>query len=296
MPCIDTYHMKAYDQDLEKAIDYALSASDFLSRLRIFCQYFKGRPYLLWCVGDGERGEFNQKPQYRTDYFDCMTYMNTCLAFAFSKDILSFKTNYRKIQYRQGECWFERNYFFESDWVSHNQRQGFISRSSADMSNLLKKPLCSASTIIDKPAWIRHYQLKDIFLLNYSDQVAHDRLSHLHAGASRYEPEENHLPYVALRDLLDSSLKGAHNMPPQVVAMVRPNWQVEDLIGTRLNVSHVGLLLRDKAGERWRFFHASSDLSRVVEVDFIEYLQFCHDKIPQVSGVSFFSIVDDFQL
>lgn len=295
MPHIDAYHVENYDQDMIEVIDHCLLCSDFSSRLRAICQYFKGRPYQLWCVGDGERGKFNQKPQYRTDYFDCMTYMNTCLALAFSKDILSFKTNYRQIQYRQGECWFERNYFFESDWVSHNQRQGFISRSSADVSSLLKKPIYSASTIIDKPAWIRCHQLKDIFLLNYSDQVAHDRLSHLHAGASSYEPEENYLPYVALGDLLNSSLKCVLNMPPQVVAMVRPNWQVEDLIGTRLNVSHVGLLLPDKAGERWCFFHASSDLSRVVEVDFIEYLQFCHDKIPQVAGVSFFSIAEDFQ-
>ena len=292
MPHIDAYHMKAYDQDLVNVINSALVHSDVLSRLKIFCQYFKGRPYQLWCVGDGERGDFNQKPQYRSDYFDCMTYMNTCLALAFSKDISSFKANYRRIQYRRSEHWFERNYFFESDWVSHNQRQGFVLESSERVSCLLKKPLHMATTIIDKPSWIRHHQLKDIFLLNYSDQAAHDRLRHLHAGACRYEPEENHLAYVALEDLLDASLQDACHMSPQVIAMVRPNWDVVDLIGTHLNVSHVGLLLPDVKKNRWRFFHASSDLQQVVEIDFLEYLQFCRDKIPQVAGVSFFSITD----
>ena len=56
----------------------------------------------------------------RDDAFDCVTYCETVLAAARSRDTGSFEDTLREIRYRKGYVnWFERNhYFFE--WCQHN--------------------------------------------------------------------------------------------------------------------------------------------------------------------------------
>ncbi len=56
----------------------------------------------------------------RDDAFDCVTYCETVLAAALSRDLAEFEDVLREIRYRHGIVnWFERNhYFFE--WGQHN--------------------------------------------------------------------------------------------------------------------------------------------------------------------------------
>jgi N-acetylmuramoyl-L-alanine amidase-like len=56
----------------------------------------------------------------RDDGFDCVTYCETVLAAALSRDMDAFEDTLREIRYRHGYVnWFERNhYFFE--WSEHN--------------------------------------------------------------------------------------------------------------------------------------------------------------------------------
>jgi hypothetical protein len=56
----------------------------------------------------------------RDDGFDCVTYCETVLAAALTRDMPEFENTLREIRYRHGLVnWFERNhYFFE--WSEHN--------------------------------------------------------------------------------------------------------------------------------------------------------------------------------
>jgi hypothetical protein len=56
-----------------------------------------------------------------------------------------------------------------------------------------------------------------------------------------------------------------------VVNIVRPNWNLKALIGTNMNVSHQGILLR--ANDQLSIVHASSTAKKVVAEPLVEYLQ-----------------------
>jgi hypothetical protein len=56
-----------------------------------------------------------------------------------------------------------------------------------------------------------------------------------------------------------------------VVSLVRPNWNLQALIGTNMNVSHQGLIIRKDA--QLYMVHASSTAQKVVAEPLIEYLQ-----------------------
>jgi hypothetical protein len=56
----------------------------------------------------------------RTDAFDCVTYCETVLAAAMSKDAEAFPAMLRRIRYARDEVrWNERNHYF-ADWIERN--------------------------------------------------------------------------------------------------------------------------------------------------------------------------------
>ena len=65
--------------------------------------------------------------------------------------------------------------------------------------------------------------------------------------------------------------------------MVRPNWDLEATIGTRLDVSHLGFVIHTPVGIMFR--HASSTQKRVVETSLLDYLHDCLDN-PTIKGIN----------
>ena len=57
--------------------------------------YFKGKPYVLGSLGEGKAAIFDKNPIYRTDTFDCETYVSTVLALVVSDDGLVRKAHGR---------------------------------------------------------------------------------------------------------------------------------------------------------------------------------------------------------
>ncbi|MCX7978595.1 MAG: DUF1460 domain-containing protein, partial [Bdellovibrionaceae bacterium] len=55
-----------------------------------------------------------------------------------------------------------------------------------------------------------------------------------------------------------------------VVNIVRPNWNLREIIGTNLNISHQGFLIHRDGQFFYR--HASQTYRRVVEEPMLEYL------------------------
>jgi len=111
--------MTEIDGDLNKlAVEITRFAKEPLNeRLRFWAEYFRGYPYL-----DSPLGEGFERPRIRTDGFDCMTYVETCLALAISESAEDILTNLDRIRYRDGVADFEhRNHFVSLDWLPNNR-------------------------------------------------------------------------------------------------------------------------------------------------------------------------------
>lgn len=85
-------------------------------RLRFWGHFFLDYPYI-----DSPLGEGDVKPKFRTDGFDCMTYVETCLALSLSDSADDILPNLDLIRYRDGIADYEhRNHFVSIDWVPNN--------------------------------------------------------------------------------------------------------------------------------------------------------------------------------
>lgn len=101
----------------------ALPATDLDTRLDWSSRALMGRPYLLGPLGEGDSAQGEAKPRLRMDAFDCVTYMETALAVAVSRDSTTILSQMDSIRYLDGQArWKDRNHFFEGEWLPRNQR------------------------------------------------------------------------------------------------------------------------------------------------------------------------------
>lgn len=286
---VTPYNMNHFNRELASIIKQYANTSNPKQRLEHYCNSLLGRPYRRWCIGDGPHGLYNQKPMYRTDYFDCVTWVNTILALVNAHNIHEFVALYLRQQYRGPCCFLNRNYFIESHWIEANIKDQRISHLNDQLAHQWQQPLQIASTTIDIPGWLHHHQANDIHLLQTTETNIQKRLLRLHAYAKLTQPISNELTYFSIKSLQQLQPKNFLNLPPLIAMIVRPNWDVRSLIGTHLNISHLGICL-SKQDQSLSFYHASSDLKQVVETDFFKYIQFCKKNIPSVKGIYFAGI------
>ncbi len=84
---------------------YSLPASGSMSsRVEFYARVFADQkiPYMVDPLGEGERGEFNNKPLYRFDGFDCTTFVETVIALALSRNADEFKDKINRVRYKDG--------------------------------------------------------------------------------------------------------------------------------------------------------------------------------------------------
>ena len=267
MPQISSYNIADYDEYISCCIDKISSIADTSIKVAVACEFFLNTTYEMWCVGEGPSGEINQKPIYRSDVFDCVSFTNTILAIVNSSNLDEFKQNYVAIKYKNSQvAYLNNNYFIEEDWLQHNEPK-YIESVTASPNDKIN--IKSAKTIIDYPAWINHHALKDIFYLQ-ADSNAAEKLDNLFKQAKNLKPKKNILPYFTHNDLLANKTLFK---TPMVAIVVRDNWDASDLIGTHLNVSHLGILIPATN----TYYHASSYYKKVVATDFNEYVKFSRD-------------------
>ena len=74
-----------------------------------------------------------------------------------------------------------------------------------------------------------------------------------------------------------------------IMEIVRPNWALKKKIGTNLNVSHVGFVLRTEKGLIYR--HASLTEKKIIDVPLIDYLK-KYKNSKTVKGINILAIPD----
>lgn len=80
---IPPYDMQNYNAEIQHIYNSILKNKAPLNlRVDEATHYFLGHDYVLGTMGEGPTGEFDQMPLYRTDVFDCTTYVEITLALA----------------------------------------------------------------------------------------------------------------------------------------------------------------------------------------------------------------------
>lgn len=296
-----TLQGKTYKIDTEKVI-YQLyhnlnanPTSDVTSRVEWISSQFLGKPYLLGALGEGEDGRYDQFPLYRMDAFDCETFVDTVLALALSNDSKQFKDCINQIRYQNGQVSFiNRNHFTCLDWNQHNQQKGFIKDITTTILNQRKQSVAKyAHALINKPAWYAHMPMTIIRLNTPSPVEQATRLNALKREGNQLQLATSIVPYIPFSVLFDKNGKPnkyLFNQIPNaaIIEIVRPNWDLTKEIGTHLNVSHLGFVIRKQ--DILFFRQASSTYNSVVDIPFIDYLAAAR-KSPTIKGINIQTVV-----
>ncbi|MBA2653412.1 MAG: DUF1460 domain-containing protein [Tatlockia sp.] len=259
-------------------------------RIDVISTEFIGKPYLMGALGEGSDARFDQKPRYRTDAFDCDTYVTTVLALALAKNEQVFPHCMAKVRYKGGKIDFiSRNHFISLDWNPNNQGQHFIKDITPTIRDQNNQPLAKIATaLINKPSWYQHFSNKNIYLNSSDEKEQALRLAELKQAGSKLEIQEATIPYLPLTALFDAKGNPNHFVFAQIphaaiIEIVRPNWNLREIIGTNLNVSHLGFVFWKNGTPFFR--QASSEYGMVVEVPLIDYLR-ATLKSPTIKGIN----------
>jgi len=265
--------------------------TDLNQRIEFISQQFLDKPYLLGALGEGEKAHYDQFPLYRTDAFDCLTYVETVLALALAHDFQEFQTWMLKIRYaKEKAIYTERNHFTELDWNQHIQRLGLLKNITEQIG---KSDTAVAKTVINKRGWYLKQPQTAIRLrvpVAETIQQRHQELVKKHRIFSEYPVSTAYLPLTLLFDEKQQPRMQYFNQIPQnaVVEIVRPDWHLKETIGTNLNISHIGFAV-------WKdnilyYRNASQLLGKVADIPMTDYLKNTL-KSPTIRGINVQQII-----
>ncbi len=289
---ISPYRQADYDAVIDSIYQDGLTQASvlFVDKMTFISGHFLGKPYLNGALGEGPAAEFDENPRFRTDSFDCVTFVNTVLAVAISKNKDEFNRHILKINYYDSDPRYEKRFHFMSvDWNVQNTKWGLVRDVTAQIFNASGRSIAvMAEALIDRPNWFRHRTLSDIKLLKpISEEDALSRLQRLQALSQIVKSEVGKVAYLPLDQLFEQDkpmLRIFAQIPHgSVIEIVRPNWNLREKIGTNLNISHVGFVFRFDGELIFR--HASLSAKRVVDVPLVDYLRQDCQPSPTVSGI-----------
>jgi hypothetical protein len=240
------------------------------TRLDLFSQSFLNIPYGNGGpLGEGELGRYDQDPLYRFDAFDCTTFVETVVSLSLAREVNTFESTMDEIRYENGEIdYLKRNHFPSLQWIPNNIKNGLLKEinhlivSASDMK--------LAEAVINLPGWLKAIKIEEIRVPLATLEERTNLLEELRSYSTQYSPIVARLAYIPIPTLIAKSHVLKKIPHGSIVNFVRPNWDLTDVIGTHMNVSHQGFIFQTRAGTILR--HASTT-GRVMEVPLIEYLK-----------------------
>ena len=140
-----------------------------------------------------------------------------------------------------------------------------------------------AEAEIDIAGWLRKSGPRLIQIPGISTIERTERGLELQRRADRYFPVLARLKYISIARLLREPALLRKIPDGAVINFVRPNWDLTDSLGTRMNVSHQGLVFQSVRGPILR--HASiSGEKKVIESGLLSYLKTFEDH-PTLKGI-----------
>ena len=281
---IPTYNKPDFDQDIKNIYKNPKSHyANLPERVKVDSQFFINKPYVLGALGEGGQALFDKSPLYRTDVFDCTTFVSTVLALVRSDSLTEFKRNIIKIRYKDANISFvSRNHFISVDWNPNNEKNGYLKDINNNILDENGRPIATKIyTLIDKPQWYKNLPMATIKnFKKVSQKKSGILLKKLHDLSSQVKVEESVMSYLPINKLFTNQ-KPNQNIFAQipsgvVIQIVRQEKGLKKLIGTDLNISHMGLGLRMNGELIFR--EASITDKKIKDITMKDYLkQFLDD-------------------
>lgn len=240
-------------------------------------------------LGEGESCDFNCKPLYRLDAFDCTTFVEMMLALA-STDatgdenytMKNFKQQVIDIRYKSPDkiSYLTRNHFPEADWIPHNTRVGGLLTDITGGIGL--DPKQTPPAVINKREWYEHKKPSDVCVwddrCSAPDSEQLKKLAQLQKAGKTIPNETVTIFYIPSKEIFASTQDPLAKIPNgAIIQFIRPDW---DTGSTHMHVAHQGIVVQDAAGT-W-LHHASSatnEMRRVKLREYLEKYQQCGKKI-----------------
>src|SRR3990167_4033109 len=108
---IPSYSTNQYDRSVQQILSN-VSSNNMGQRMAQISDDFLGKPYVLNPLGEGPNATIDKGPLYRTDAFDCFSFVSTVLAMAKAQNLSQFQQNILEIRYSNSTPTFNtRNHF-----------------------------------------------------------------------------------------------------------------------------------------------------------------------------------------
>lgn len=218
---------------------------DYFSRLDSVSKQFIGVRYAMDPLGEGTGVDAD--PIIRSDVFDCVTYVETSMAYATPGDPIENKI---KISYLDANpSYIYRKHFWEMDQAQ--------SGTMTDITSKLGTPVKYVSGTIDKNSWFA----------KKNPPVKTD-----------FETQKITLSYIASADIPKISMKRLPRV--SIIGIIADSKDMPAQIGTNNWNRHVGFIVRD--GDKVVVRHASYVAGKVIEQswnDFINYQMVLKNRI-----------------
>jgi hypothetical protein len=245
--------------------------------------YGKGGP-----LGEGSAGRFDQDPLYRFDKFDCTTFVETITALSLSNNKNDFINQMNKLRYKNGEVSYQtRNHITSLQWIPENIESGYYQDLTTTFPTSMHR---SIQNNINMPNWFKAHDIDRLKLPSLSKRKIKRRLRELKNDISKeFHITEVKLDYLSIKEVLNNwdsfedSFDGVY-----VVNIVRPNWNLVYKIGTRINISHQGILLKKNGIPT--MIHASTT-GQVVQVSLKKYLGWFKDS-STIKGINLLKVLN----
>ena len=286
------YNAEQMDASLHHLLEqmYELAGDDVARRLQQVCQAWLNFPYQNNPMGEGHEGVYDRCPLYRSDVFDCVTFVVMTFAMALSTDLLQLRDWVKRLNYYGGEVdYLSRHHFMECDWNRSCEHMGLLK----DITGLQKingqSIVQHLSVTLDLPRWLQQHTVDRIRIDYFTEEQRAARLTLLQAQKDAVMPIHCDMPYLPLSDCLVTETEvshwrddlSAHWPPVLLVEFVNPGWKIAEKIGTDLAVSHCGWAFRQPGGD-YVLYHASDLEKQVVVVDLLSYcVRRLHDNARQ---------------
>lgn len=291
-------------------------------RMNAASELLLNKPFSWFPLGEGDDGEYDQRPLFRFDEFDCSTWVETVLALGLSHEASDFVTLMNQIRYRRGVISFQtRNHLPDVDWIENAVELGILRETTREIAGEFE--LKSSTIRNSRKLWYSRLESERIYLPQASPAEQSRKLSLLRnsqgsdpsiVSTVNYIPMESILvprekaaqyPNARLRPLEIGHPIGDYPRNPKdylvnqalldrietpaLIQVIKPGWDRRKDYGLFFNIGHRGILNR-RNGKLY-FQQMSLRLKHSVEIPFEEDV-FYRLIDPPVKGFNFYRILD----
>lgn len=238
---------------------------------------------------------------YIFNKFDCVTYIETVLALAYIEDKADlttykkfqdkFEAHLKAIRYQYSTATFwHRNHFTATEWFPNNHLL------FSPVTTQLSSEILVALAFINRTGWVYKFKFEQQYKKDFTEDNLHQLIISIQNDEAALR-QVSSIPYIPIdiNNIKKLTTPSIIKKWPEVsiVNIVRTNWDLTATIGTELNISHQGLVIKQKdtmGKYQLYFMHATSvDLKKTTKILLTDYLSKFLDH-ETIKGINVYSI------